>query len=223
MPGLQSQASDLAATLGRVLNATVCNGVRLGVAVDKTRAGHIIVGNGLSKAYVVTPQPIPIRLRNGSPHGWLDLQYRLCMDESGEYLMVRSSFVAVMAPDDARSVLCHFDYERDKADGYPEAHLQVDAESGALTAWNRPRGAGDRRLAKLHFPTGARRYRPTLEDVVEFLVAEKLASGRRGWKAVVDDGRAGFQRKQLRAAIRADPDTAREMLAEMGRTAPDAR
>ncbi len=43
--------------------------------------------------------------------------------------MIRSS-VLYLSPDqdDARTLL-HYDYERDKADSYPEAHLQICATS----------------------------------------------------------------------------------------------
>ena len=69
-------------------------------------------------------------------------------------------------------MLVPFDYERGKS-GYPEAHLQVYGESAALAAWKgTPKS---RQLARLHFPVRGRRYRPTLEDVVEFLIAKELA------------------------------------------------
>jgi hypothetical protein len=51
--------------------------------------------------------------------------------------------------------------------------------------------------------------------VIEFLVTEKLAAGREGWKDVVDEGRKGFQRLQLRAAVRRDPEIASQMLEEL--------
>jgi hypothetical protein len=69
--------------------------------------------------------------------------------------------------------VCHFDYERDKAGGYPEAHLQVPGQSGALAAMTS--GPDKRSLDRLHFPVGGRRFRPILEDVIEFLIVEQLA------------------------------------------------
>jgi hypothetical protein len=62
-------------------------------------------------------------------------------------------------------------------------------------------------LRDLHFPVRGRRYRPALEDVIEFLVVEKLAgrdqAGRR-YSARRDD----FRWRHLRAAIRRDMVTA---------------
>lgn len=67
----------------------------------------------------------------------------------------------------------------------------------------------------MHLPVGGRRYHPTLEDMVEFLITEKLARPKDGWKQAVADGREQFRKKQLRAAIRRDPDTARKALAKL--------
>jgi hypothetical protein len=134
--------------------------------------------------------------------GWLD--------SSGEYLEVDKSFIGTYATDDAVTSLCHFDYERDKK-GYPEAHLQINGESDALAAWS---GKPRRELGRLHFPTGGRRYRPVLEDFVEFLIVEGLADGRRGWRDVLNAEREAYRRIQLRAAIRRDPWSALAALSE---------
>ncbi len=55
---------------------------------------------------------------------------------------------------------------------------------------------------------GSRRYRPTLEDFIEFLILEGLTEARAGWREVLDAGRDAYRRVQLRAAIRRDPLTA---------------
>lgn len=141
---------------------------------------------------------------------WLDIGYRLRLDDSGEHLTVDASAFSVCAADDDSSCLCRFDYERGKS-GYPEAHPQVYGESAALAVWKGTPKTG--RLERLHFPIGGRRYRPTLEDVVEFLIAEELAAPRdEQWPDVLRTEREEFQRIQLRAAIRRDPETVREVL-----------
>jgi hypothetical protein len=66
----------------------------------------------------------------------------------------------------------------------------------------------------LHFPTGGRRYRPALEDVIEFLIVEGLADGQAGWRDVLNEERDAYWRIQLRAAIRRDPWTALAALRE---------
>jgi hypothetical protein len=69
-------------------------------------------------------------------------------------------------------------------------------------------------LSRLHLPVGGRRYRPTLEDVIEFLVTEKLAEPRDGWRAVVDAQRCHWETIQLKAAVRRNPQAAAEVLRE---------
>jgi hypothetical protein len=175
-PALEKQAADFASTIQRALNTTICHDAKI-QAVVIAKPGHVHVGHGLTKASPLETRPMPIGIGKGKPRGWMDLSYRLCLDDVGQYLTVVSSFVAVFADEDGKLCLFHVDYERDKGHGYPDAHLQVYGESAALDAWQ----PGQRGLHKLHFPVGGRRYRPTLEDVIEFLIAEKLAEPAAGW------------------------------------------
>lgn len=133
--------------------------------------------------------------------------YELTHDPEGEHLAVARSTVGVSAHPAGHPELFRFDYERDKGGGYPEAHIQVTGESPDLAAALARR---DRRvsLGKLHFPVGGRRYRPSLEDVIEFLVVEGFVEPRPGWREVVERSRGQFQRLQLSAAVRRDPDAA---------------
>lgn len=188
-----------------LLNATVCDGITIQAYVyDRAR---VLVGHGLSKESLEV-QPFRLRIGQGKPHGWLEISYRLRIDDEGRYLAVVSSYVGIYAADPARSPLCHMDYERNKSHGYPEAHLQIEGESPALAAWRMTDGSQGRALCDLHFPVGGRRYRPALEDVIEFLVVEKLATPRSGWLKALDKSRDDFRKLQLRAAIRRDIETA---------------
>ncbi|WP_139175714.1 hypothetical protein [Nocardioides lianchengensis] len=138
---------------------------------------------------------------------WMLVSYRLAPDEEHEYLQVNSSVIALTADEGGASELLHFDYERDKADNYPEAHLQVVATSPAWEAVS-----PNRSLGRLHLPVGGRRFRFTLEDVAEFLLREEFVTPSSGASSVIDQHRAEFERNQLCAAIRRDPETAREFL-----------
>ncbi|GAA0258700.1 hypothetical protein [Cryptosporangium japonicum] len=93
--------------------------------------------------------------------------------------------------------------------------MQVDGQSADLLEYTALLGR-KRDLPKLHFPVGGRRFRPTVEDVIEFLVVEKLVEASDGWQDVVEASRADFQRRQLRAAIRRFPDVAAEALRDFG-------
>ena len=167
------------------------------------------VGHGLAKRRLVTER-FPVRIRR-KPTCWLDVGYRLCLDEESQYLTVVSSFFGVYASDTG-PCLCHFDYERDKTGGYPEAHLQVPGQSEALAGMSSH--PAKRSLERLHFPVGGRRFRPILEDVIEFLIVEQLAKPRdEAWKDILNREREEYYRIQLQAAIRRSPEIARDALA----------
>lgn len=211
---LRQKAVDFTNQLSDLLNATICDGIRL---TASRRNGEVyLVSFNLSAQDQILGKAIPIALR-GKPTCFLGLSFRLQPDDEQQYLMVQSSVLALYADQDESVELLHYDYERNKGDGYPEAHLQVEAGSPAWTSFCEQVGLVGRPLKRLHLPVGGRRYRPTVEDLIEFLVVEKLALGRPGWKKAVDAGRADFQRRQLRAAVRRDPASARAVLADLQR------
>lgn len=195
-------SAAFAAELTQLLNATVCNGPRLSAGGDSTGSFVHYRGPGGRPG-------IPLTIDARPPRAYLHLWYRLGPDPEGEHLAVMSSGVALTADPQVREVLFHYDYEREKPDGYPEAHVQVAADPaawGSLRPPNRP-------FAKSHLPVGGRRFRPTVEDVIEYAVVERLADARAGWRGAVDAGRAKFHANQLRAAVRRDPETAWRELA----------
>ncbi|MEW1757863.1 hypothetical protein AB0393_15265 [Streptomyces cyaneofuscatus] len=137
------------------------------------------------------------------------------MDKEAQYLTVHSSYCGIFSDEDLATCLCHFDFEREK-EQYTAAHLQVHGVSPALEALNRDSDAR-RTLDKLHFPVGGKRFRPSLEDIIEFLVAERLAEAKQGYDKVLEAGRERFQIKQLRAAMRRHPEVVEEFFREQGR------
>jgi hypothetical protein len=208
---LHGLAREFAETIQHLLNRTICSDVRISAIVSPD-PNLVLVGHGLGRSSLLT-EPFPVRLGNRrKPKCWLDAQYRFCLDDAGRYLSVVSSFFGIYAPDETRSCLCHFDYEREKSGGHAVSHMQVDGTSEALTAWGRPK----QMLGRLHFPAGGRRYRLVLEDVIQFLVSEQLADGRRGWENVLEEEREKYRCIQLRAAIRRDPETALAAVKEFG-------
>lgn len=209
---LLSEARAFADRLSSALNSTIATGVRL--SAIETNRREALVGCG------VTRQDVEARAfaLNKGPRGqalWMLVSFRLAPDEERKYLQVNSSVIALTADQTGEQELMHFDYERDKLDNYPEAHLQVHATSKAWEAVSPTRS-----LARLHLPVGGRRFRFTLEDVAEFLVREGLVTPSRDAVSTLAEHRAEFGRQQLRAAIRRDPDTAREYLAELDALPP---
>jgi hypothetical protein len=212
---LRGEAEAFAAELTDLLNHTVTDGIRITAITDKAgqqaRIGYCISPSDLS-----AQAAIPLAFSRKAARLYLGLLYRMAADDSVQYPMIRSS-VMYLSPDaDGAQTLLHYDYERDKADDYPEAHLQVCATSEEWEQVTASYGPKGRPLKKLHLPVGGRRFRPTAEDLIEFLVTEKLASGRPGWRRHVRDGRARFEERQLRAAVRRNPEAALAILRQLG-------
>jgi predicted transport protein len=206
-----TEARRFAAELSDLLNATVCRGVRLNAVVAPNRI--VFVGYRIDKHNFVSQQAFQIGRKL-----YLGLSYQLDVDSTGKFLAVSTSFVGLFCDEDMDRELFHSDYERDKRDkahGYPEAHLQVEASSAdwceVLSACQEPSDR-DRSLSHLHLPVGGRRFRPTLEDMLEFVIVERLVDGHDGWIEAIANSRAGFDETQLRAAVRRNPEIARDAL-----------
>lgn len=212
---LERDSRQLAQELTDLLNATVCDGIRLSTVIspgrDRVRA---VIGYEISKQDLDLRRCIAVTI-GADPKIWLGFSMRLEQDFQDEYLMVRQSIMLLSASADPADALLHYDYERDKPDDYPDAHLQICATSEEWERVGIRIDGSERLLERMHLPVGGRRFRPTLEDIVEFLITEKLAQPKTGWKQAVDKGRESFRQKQLCAAIRRDPDTARDALARL--------
>lgn len=208
---LRRAALDFAADLTGVLNATICDGIRLNV-VDRSAEGVAWVGYDIKKFRLQTERAFLIGSPSVGLH--LGLSYRLQADDDRKYLSVVSSFNGLFLDAAMNKELLHIDYERDKADGYPEAHLQVDASSAHWTALLSASPEAASTLKKLHLPVGGRRFRPTLEDLIEFVVVEGLVSPRSGWNAALEEARDEFRVKQLRAMIRRNLEVAKAAVEE---------
>lgn len=145
---------------------------------------------------------------------FMKLAYNMFLDASSGRLRMTTSAIAINAADEGGLRLCHWDYERDKERGYADAHLHIYGKSDAEEFW-RPRLVNPG-LEKLHFPVGGRRFRPTLEDVISFLVTEGICEGREGWLAAIEASRAEYEWEQLGAAIRRDGEGAATWLRTLG-------
>jgi hypothetical protein len=109
-----------------------------------------------------------------------------------------------------------------RATGAPTSHWQFHAERGALSfILARTRRGGKRErvpmsLADLHFSNGGRRFRPGLEDFIEFLIRECGFDSRDGWRTAVEDGRELARRFQVRTIARNYPAEVAEVLKSRG-------
>jgi hypothetical protein len=162
-----------------------------------------------------TYRSAPQRLR--TPNGtycWLTITGRLYLDED-KYLTVERSAWVVSGGPEAEYEFFHYDYERGK-DHYTEAHLQVEGVNSHLEQLLEGCGRTRTALSKLHLPVGGKRFRPALEDVLEFLIDEGIVDAKPYARDVLERERTEFRRLQLKAAIRRDPDTAAAALRGLG-------
>ncbi|MCY3967069.1 MAG: hypothetical protein OXF21_00670 [bacterium] len=69
-----------------------------------------------------------------------------------------------------------------------------------------------RQLSDFHWPTGGKRFRPTLEDLIEFMIVEELAIPHNQWQETIEEHRQRWFELQLSAAVRRNPEIARTAL-----------
>ncbi|WP_127479080.1 hypothetical protein [Nocardioides pantholopis] len=159
-----------------------------------------------------------IPLLVGEQHlAWLRLHYSCRPDVTGKYLAIDSGNFWVVSKRD-RSPLFRFEFSY-KSRSAPHSHIQVHGERGALTHLL-TRTGHDRphEMSALHLPTGGSRFRPSLEDVIQFLFEDCGFGSVDGWLEAVYEHRAVWRDKQTRAAARAMPQAAAEALEAIGYT-----
>ena len=137
------------------------------------------------------------------------------LDSRGTWLAVESSTVALVAEID-RTPIFRFDYLRN-AQTCPAAHFQFHAHRGALTYLLSQSGhRAPHDMSALHIPVGGSRFRPCLEDVIQFLIQECGFDSLPDWKRSVEEGRARWRKAQACAVVRDFQADAAEVLRSLG-------
>lgn len=210
-----------------MLNNTVCDGVRLTAVLRDDIAGlkaGMNIGYKISRRDQDLRSGIPLTLSKKPAKFYLGFYMHLEVDAEGAFMTVKES-MTLLALDPALSrELFHYDYQRDKhlqEKGYPEAHIQMSASSADWEIAGQRAGQDDLPLPHMHLPVGpvgGRRFRPTLEDVIEFLIVEGLVDHRDKWKDALNKTRQPYQELQLKAAVRRNQQLAIEALEMEGWT-----
>lgn len=153
----------------------------------------------------------------------LGLSLYLDMDRTGSYLKTVRSDITIHSVLD-RTPLVRLEYRADMRT-VPIAHWQFHAERGAFSHLlaranaHRPDWVTKPHdLSGLHLPVGGERFRPCLEDVLQFLVVDCGVDRHDGWEAAIREGRERWRRRQLGAAVRDVPGEAARVLRELGWT-----
>ena len=194
-------------------------------------AARVVAGE--STLVIIEQQPATgvVLMADGQPLLRLTASYRCAWDHAGEFLAVRESTLGVHAIG-SEEPLFRYDFDSECDGKVPGAHLNVHGHRDEMVfalagAGRRLRGKARSatmgkgrvpRLATFHFPVGGPRFRPSLEDVVEIVVREFGLATRPGWETAVRDGRARWREKQLRSAVRDDPEVAADALRRLGYT-----
>lgn len=217
---LAAKARTFAQQTGDLLNGTVTDGIRIS-AVAST-AGHILLGRGVSKKQLI-PDPIPIA-PSGKPRVWLYLVEGYELDHEQRFLATSTSTMSIYSSEAMASheLVVGVDYTRNRKNQFPACHLHVAGERGDLDQiYIQPadeHGRKSRQLRDLHLPVGGRRFRPTLEDLIEFMVSERMVEPRAGWDTVVNEHRDRWEDLQTSASARRRPEAAATALQDAGWT-----
>ncbi|MGN6130964.1 MAG: hypothetical protein ACTHOK_11550 [Nocardioidaceae bacterium] len=156
-------------------------------------------------------------LARGQQLAWLRFHYSCRLDQTEKYLAIDYSNVWIVSSKD-RTPLFRFEYAYDSLTK-PHAHIQVHGERGTLShLLSRTRHGKPHDMSALHLPTGGARFRPNLEDVVQFLLQDCQFDAVDGWLDAVHERRAQWRAIQTRAAARAMAAEAAAELRELGYT-----
>lgn len=176
-----------------------------------------------SRDHPVPPSPdlLPLYARRQRIAG-MRVSVACQMDTTGQYLAVEESTYDLFAEVD-RAPLLRIHYRRYQQ-SEPAAHIHVHGHRGALSHLLSQTGhESPHEMASLHVPVGGARFRPCLEDFIQFLVCECLLDAEAGWRAHVDAGRERWRLRQAAVVARDAPEVAARVLRGLGYTveAPD--
>lgn len=211
-PDLELAAKKFAAETSELLNGTVANGIRLNVL---SRGRGAVVGYQLGREYPIG-RPIPLTMTKAPARLFLYVLHTLQMDPEGTYLADSKSTYSLQVGETPGETFASWDYTREPANEYPAAHLHLYDTSGSTRTLLDSAGRDKDSAADLHLPVGGKRYRPCLEDVIEFCILEKLVDFRDSWQKTLTKHRSMYLDRQLRAAARRGQVAVAEVLEEAG-------
>jgi len=216
---LTAQAERFAAQLTNVLNLTVCDSALLRVA--EAPDGRFFVGQIPPTATSPTLEALkgePIPITGFESTLFIGANWRFGPSSTGHFLKTEWSQFGLFVPTRKahRPVFrLEVDVSGSQAD-WRLAHIQVHGESESLgEVWGYRQAKDPKSLPRLHLPVGGFRYRPCLEDFIEFLVDEGLVPGKANWREALEATRAEYRRGQLWTLIVKNPNVAREALASL--------
>lgn len=216
---LEQKSASFAAELQSTLDL-VLPGERTIVATRASDSDHrFVVG---PEGAQVSDRRLPLYV-HGEHLANLAVSMYLDLDRTGQHLKTVKSDVIVHSKLDSKPLL-RYEYLSTMTSS-PIAHWHVHAERGALShllarAHEHHPGLvkAPHDMSSLHIPVGGERYRPCIEDVLQFLVADCGVDAHQDWERAICDGRERWRLRQLASAIRDVPGEAGRILGELGWT-----
>lgn len=208
---LEQQTRKFAQDITDLLNGTITNGIRLRATADEISTS--IVGYQISKHNPLS-ESIPLTLSKSPARFYLNVIYTLTLDNTNQWLTAQKSTYTLQQKA-VESAIFTYDYTRG-VNEFPEAHLHVYGKAEQL---QQALNISDRKRDKprdFHLPVGNRRFRPCVEDIIEFCVLEKLVKPRHDWQNVLNKSRDAYFQRQLKAAVKCYPETAAQALRAAG-------
>lgn len=151
----------------------------------------------------------------GEALAWLRISFLCRIDSANRYLAIDTCNFWIGSVKD-RTPIWRFEYVRD-ARTDPCSHIQVHAERGSLSHLLARTGHDTpHEMRALRLPTGGPRFRPGLEDVIQFAIQECRFDSVAGWEGAVRAERAEWRGIQTRTAARGMPAEAAAALRELG-------
>jgi len=214
-------ARSFADDISNLLNGTVTDGIRMSAKV--ARLPDLDERFAISYGKKLKSDLIPVTFNKRRPVVFLYLQYSCVFDKERKHLAVEKATMSIYSSstrsDESLVVGSDFARHPEAEKGYPAAHLHVAGERtdiGDIYLGEDENERKSRKLRDLHFPVGGKRFRPTLEDLIEFMVTERMATPKRGWEDVVAAHRERWIEIQTMTVVRDNPDAAARQLKEMG-------
>ena len=153
----------------------------------------------------------------------LTVEIFLSMDRHNRYLKTVQSKMAVHSTLD-RQPLIRLEFDAGMHTT-PVVHWHVHAERGALShllarshAVRPGAVTAPHQISSLHIPVGGERFRPCLEDLLQFLIQECGIDSRERWWEAVNSGRERWRRRQIKSSARDAPAEVAVVLRELGWT-----
>lgn len=169
-----------------------------------------------NRTIIVPPDSKPLPLYAKGQH-LADMKISIAcqLDSIGQYLAVEESTFNLLAVLDRAPVL-RIHYRHDLS-AHPTGHVHVHGHRGALSHLLSQAGHDSPHdMSSFHIPVGGSRFRPCLEDFIQFLICECNFDAQPGWRDHVEAGRERWRRRQAAAVVRDVPEVAARVLRDLG-------